>query len=303
MLPIYESTKSKKRIFETDIASISHSIEEIRKKVVEKLKAKAKEIRKKTIEMIANAKSGHIGGCFSVCDLLIGLYYYKMRINPKNPRWNQRDRLILSKGHSVPVLYAILEDLGYFKIKSTEKLRQINSRLQGHPCMNITPGIDMSSGSLGMGLSAGCGMAIASKLDNLHYNVYVILGDGEMQEGQAWESIMTASHMKLGNLIAIIDKNNLQTDMAVKSVKNSGNFSEQFNSFGWNVYTINGHDFYQIVKTFDLIQQNNKKPTVIIAETCKGKGVKLMENNPYFHGAIIIDKFEKIALNELELKE
>ena len=276
------------------------SINAIKSEIVCNLKKKSICIRKNVVDMIAKAKSGHIGGCFSACDLLVALYFYKMQISPTNPKWANRDRFILSKGHSAPLLYAILADLGYFKIQPGEILRKINSRLQGHPNMLLTPGIDMSSGSLGMGLSAGCGMAISAKVDNLSYKTYVMLGDGELQEGQIWEAVMTASHFKLDNLIALVDKNNLQTDSPVKAVKNSGDISNQFKAFGWNVYEIDGHDIMQIVNTLDGLNFRNKKPTVIIAETCKGKGVGIMEHNPFYHGAVVETEVQNLAQEELE---
>ncbi|MFX1252304.1 MAG: transketolase [Promethearchaeota archaeon] len=262
----------------------SSVVKSVKDKIAEALTKKASDIRKRVVSMITYAQSGHVGGCFSATDLLTVLYYYKMRINPDNPSWEDRYRFILSKGHSAPLLYAILMDLGFLKDHELLTLRMLGSRLQGHPDMRTTPGVDISSGSLGMGLSAGCGMAIAAKLDNKDYKVYVMIGDGELQEGQVWESVMTAVHFHLDNLIAIVDKNNLQTDAPVKSIMNCGNISDQFRAFGWNVIEINGHNIREIMHAYDLADMTRSRPTVIIAETCKGKGVSFMEHNPVYHG-------------------
>lgn len=260
------------------------AIQEITERLIVFLRRKASEIRALVVQMISNAESGHIGGCFSAADLLTVLYYYKMQIDYTNCFWENRDRFILSKGHSAPLLYSILMDLGILEKTEINSLRRVNSRLQGHPNILTTPGVDISSGSLGMGISVGCGMALAAKLDNKNYKTYVLLGDGELQEGQNWEAVMTASHYQLDNLIVIVDKNNLQTDSPVKSVINSGEITDQFKAFDWNVIEIDGHNIREILHAFNLIDLAHGKPTVIIAETCKGKGVSFMENNPIFHG-------------------
>lgn len=263
------------------------------------LAQKASEIRKRVVSMISQAQSGHIGGCFSAADLLTVLYYYKLRIDPTNPQWKDRDRFILSKGHAAPLLYAILIDLGFLEVKESSQLRQLGSRLQGHPSMRSTPGIDMSSGSLGMGLSAGCGMALAAKLDNRDFKTYVLLGDGELQEGQVWEAVMTGAHFRLDNLTAIVDKNNLQTDSPVKSVMHCGEIVDHFKAFGWHTIQIDGHDIQSIMQAYDLADRTIAKPTVIIAETCKGKGVSFMENNPVFHGTPPKTEELLVAINEI----
>lgn len=277
----------------------AHNIRDTILKIAKHLKQKAVTIRTNILGLIAQADSGHLGGSFSACDLLTVLFYYKMNIDCTDPHWEDRDRFIMSKGHSVPLLYAILLDLNIIQLADSEKLRQLHSKLPGHPRMDLTPGIDMSSGSLGMGLSAGCGMAMAAKLDGKKYRTYVLLGDGELQEGQIWEAIMTASHFGLNNLTAIIDKNNLQSDSPVKTVKNSGNVADQFKAFGWNVIEINGHNIIEIINAFDMIELVKSKPTAIIAETCKGKGVKFMEHNPIYHSKPVINQKQVDALEEL----
>ncbi len=270
--------------------------------IAKNLKVKAAEIRQKVIELIARGESGHVGGSFSACDILTVLYYYKMTLDTENPRWAKRDRFILSKGHSVPLLYAILADLGILSLKPKDILRQLHSQLPGHPRMDITPGIDMSSGSLGMGISAGCGMAMAAKLDGAKYRTYVLVGDGELQEGQIWEGVMTASHFGLDNLTVIVDKNNLQSDSPVKTVKNCGEIADQFKAFNWNVIEINGHNLIEIINAFDMVDMMRGKPTVIVAKTCKGKGVTFMENNPVYHSSLINDHHQKDALEELKIQ-
>ncbi|MHA1975873.1 MAG: transketolase [Candidatus Hodarchaeales archaeon] len=268
--------------------------------IAEKLMEKSSKIRKRVVSMISFTNSGHVGGCFSAADLLTSLYFYKMRIDINNPEWEDRDRFILSKGHSAPVLYSILIEIGHINEKEQETLRSLNSRLQGHPTMQITPGIDMTTGSLGMGLSAGCGIAIAAKLDNKSYKTYVLLGDGELQEGQIWEAVMTASHFRLNNLIAIVDKNNLQSDSPVKSVSNTGELASQFKSFNWNVIEIDGHNLREIMDALDLSDSSTSKPTIIIADTCKGKGVSFMEHNPNFHAIPPSKEETNYALTEIE---
>jgi transketolase len=277
------------------------ALHSVKNQVIHALKNKASSIRKSVIEMISTAQSGHIGGCFSAVDLLTVLYYYKMRLDLSNPDWSLRDRFILSKGHSAPLLYAILIDIGFLEEDEFSSLRKIDSRLPGHPHMKITPGVDISSGSLGMGLSAGVGIALAAKLDNNDFQTFVLLGDGELQEGQIWEAVMTASHFRLNNLTAIVDKNNLQTDSPVKSIKNCGNIAEQFKAFGWNVIEIDGHNIRKIIHAFDLLELETSKPTVIIAETCKGKGVSFMEHNPTFHGSP--PKKEELAQAKSEINK
>lgn len=293
-------TKSTERDLKDDCILYSSTISTIKDTIAKRLMEKAANIRKRVVLMISQTNSGHVGGCFSSTDLLTSLYFYKMRIDAKNPDWEDRDRFILSKGHAAPLLYSILIECGFLAEEDQHTLRNINSKLQGHPSMQITPGIDMTTGSLGMGLSAGCGMAIASKLESRTNKIYVLLGDGELQEGQVWEAIMTASHFRLNNIIAVVDKNNLQSDSPVKSVSNTGDLATQFKSFNWNVLEINGHNFLEIMDALDTASNSVFKPTVIIANTRKGKGVSFMENNPKYHAISLTEQDTNNALTEIQ---
>lgn len=292
--------KKTERDLKGDCIEYSSTINTIKETITKRLMEKAAKIRKRIVLMISQTCSGHVGGCFSSTDLLTSLYFYKMRIDPKNPQWEDRDRFILSKGHAAPLLYSILIECGFLSEEEQCTLRKINTRLQGHPTMRTTPGVDMTTGSLGMGLSAGCGMAIASKLENRSNKIYVLLGDGELQEGQVWEAVMTASHFHLNNVIAIVDKNNLQSDSPVKSVSNTGDLGAQFKSFNWNVLEINGHNFMEIIDALDTASNSILRPTVIIANTRKGKGVSFMEDNPMFHA--ITPSTEQIGYALSEIK-
>ncbi|EIW00398.1 transketolase [Thermoanaerobacter siderophilus] len=267
------------------------------------LKQKAKEIRKDIITMIAEAESGHPGGSLSCTDILTILYFDKMNIDPENPKWEERDRLVLSKGHAAPALYAVLSERGYFPKEELKTLRQLHSILQGHPDMKSTPGVDMTTGSLGQGLSAANGMAIAGKLDNKNYRVYVILGDGEIQEGQIWEAAMTAAHYKLDNLTAILDYNGLQIDGKNEDVMNIVPVKEKFKAFGWNVIEVDGHNFEELDKAIEEAKETKGKPTIIIAKTIKGKGVSFMENRVEWHGVAPKKEEAEKALAELERSE
>ncbi|MDP9751548.1 transketolase [Thermoanaerobacter pentosaceus] len=267
------------------------------------LKQKAKEIRKDIITMIAEAGSGHPGGSLSCTDILTILYFDKMNIDPENPKWEERDRLVLSKGHAAPALYAVLSERGYFPKEELKTLRQLHSILQGHPDMKSTPGVDMTTGSLGQGLSAANGMAIAGKLDNKNYRVYVILGDGEIQEGQIWEAAMTAAHYKLDNLTAILDYNGLQIDGKNEDVMNIAPVKEKFKAFGWNVIEVDGHNFEELDKAIEEAKETKGKPTIIIAKTIKGKGVSFMENRVEWHGVAPKKEEAEKALAELERSE
>lgn len=251
---------------------------------IKELKEIAKKIRINIIEQIYNAKSGHPGGSLSSADILTVLYFKEMNINPNNPKMNERDRFVLSKGHAAPVLYATLAERGFFKKEKLKNLRKINSNLQGHPDMNKVPGVDISTGSLGQGLSVANGMAISAKLDNLDYRVYCLIGDGEIEEGQIWEAAMTSSHYKLDNLCVIIDNNNLQIDGTIDKVMNSYPIDEKFKSFGFNVINIDGNNIEEIIKAFENARNTKYKPTAIIAKTIKGKGVSFMENQVGWHG-------------------
>ena len=264
------------------------------------LKQKAKEVRIDIINMLAEAGSGHPGGSLSCADILTLLYFEKMNVKPDDPKWEDRDRLVLSKGHAAPALYAVLAEKGFFPKEELKTLRKLGSILQGHPDMKSTPGLDMTTGSLGQGLSAANGMALAGKLDKKGYRVYVILGDGELQEGQIWEAAMTAAHYKLDNLTAILDFNGLQIDGPNREVKNIEPVNEKFNAFGWHVIEIDGHDFDQIDKAIEEAKATKGKPTLIIAHTIKGKGVSFMENQVGWHGSAPNEEQRQKAIQELE---
>ncbi len=251
---------------------------------IEDLKQKAKEIRKDIIEEVYNAKSGHPGGSLSIADIMAVLYFNELRIDEKNPRWEDRDRVVLSKGHCSPALYAALAERGFFSKETLKSFRKIDSNLQGHPDLNKVQGVDMTSGSLGQGLSVANGMAISAKMDNKDYRVYVILGDGEIEEGQVWEAAMTANKYKLDNLCVIVDNNNLQIDGTIEEVMSSYPINEKFKSFGFNVLNINGNNIEEIISAFESAKQTKDKPTCIIAKTIKGKGVSFMENKAEWHG-------------------
>lgn len=261
----------------------------------------AVEIRKYIIKMTSNANSGHPGGSLSAVEILTSLYFEIMRIDPQNPEWEDRDRFVLSKGHASPVLYSTLACKGYFDEKELLRFRKIDSMLQGHPDMKGTPGVDMSTGSLGQGLAVANGMAIAGKLDNRHYKVYVLLGDGEVQEGMVWEAAMASSHYKLDNLTAFLDHNGLQIDGANRDVMNVEPLKEKWEAFGWHVIEIDGHNYGQILEAVRNAKEIKGKPTMIIAKTVKGKGVSYMENIADWHGKAPDEEQAKAALEELEV--
>ena len=251
---------------------------------IEDLKKKANEIRKDIIEEVYNAKSGHPGGSLSIADIMAVLYFNELRIDENNPRWEDRDRLVLSKGHCSPALYAALAERGFFSKEDLKSFRKLESNLQGHPDLNKVPGVDMTSGSLGQGLSVANGMAISAKMDNKDYRVYTVLGDGEIEEGQVWEAAMTANKYKLDNLCVIVDNNNLQIDGTIEEVMSSYPIDEKFKSFGFNVLNIDGNNIEEIINAFESAKQTKNKPTCIIARTIKGKGVSFMENKAEWHG-------------------
>lgn len=265
-----------------------------------RLKDKSKEVRENLLTMIYEAKSGHPGGSLSLADIATVLYYDELRIDPKNPKWDERDRFILSKGHCCPVLYTLLAMKGYIDFEEIHTLRKFGSRLQGHPDMNKVPGIDISTGSLGQGLSAGIGMALAAKRDELPSRVYVALGDGENDEGQVWEAAMCAAKYDLDNLVAIVDKNNLQNDGYTKDIMPLGNLVEKWRSFGWEVFEIDGHNIEEILETFKEAKTVKNKPVCIVANTIKGKGVSFMENVCEWHGKAPNKEQYNKAINELE---
>lgn len=252
-------------------------------KIKKDLQKIACKVRMGVIEGTYNAKSGHPGGSLSISDTLTYLYFNKMNVDASNPEDPDRDRFVLSKGHTAPALYAVLALKGYFPEEELKSLRHIGAMLQGHPCIH-TPGVDMSSGSLGQGISAACGMALAGKLDNKSYKVYTVLGDGEIEEGQVWEAAMFAAHKNLNNLVAIVDNNGLQIDGSITEVCSPEPITDKFAAFGWHVITMDGHDFDSIDKAFTVAEAVTDKPVVIIQKSVKGKGVSFMENQVGWHG-------------------
>ncbi|HEX3031788.1 MAG TPA: transketolase [Bacillota bacterium] len=251
---------------------------------VQVISTRARAMRKHIVRMITEAKSGHPGGSLSAADIVATLYFHEMKLDAAHPDDANRDRFVLSKGHAAPVLYAALAEKGFFPAEELLTLRKINSRLQGHPDMKKVPGVDMSTGSLGQGLSAANGMALAGKLDGRTYRVYALLGDGELQEGQVWEAAMLAAHYQLDNLVAFVDHNHLQIDGNVEKVMSPEPVAEKWRAFGWNVLEIDGHNIPQIVEALETARQTKGKPTMIVAETIKGKGVSFMENQAGWHG-------------------
>lgn len=263
------------------------------------LKKVANVIRQDIISMLVTAKSGHPGGSLSAADIVATLFFNEMRINPKDPNWADRDRFVLSKGHAAPVLYSALAEKGYFPKEELQGLRQTGHMLQGHPDMKKTPGVDMSTGSLGQGLSAANGMALAGKLDEKDYRVYALLGDGEMAEGQVWEAAMAAAHYKLDNVTAVLDYNGLQIDGATDTVMNSAPLTDKWQAFGWHVIEVDGHDIDGLLSAFAEAKMITGKPSIIIAKTVKGKGVSFMEDQAGWHGnAPSVEQGEQ-ALKEL----
>ena len=267
---------------------------------IKQLKILAAKARQGAILGTFHAKSGHPGGSLSAADILTYLYYKEMKVDPKNPKWEDRDRFVLSKGHCCPSLYAVLALKGYFDWDELTRLRHVGAMLQGHPDMKRTPGIDMSTGSLGQGVSAACGMALAGKLDNKDYRVYTVLGDGEVEEGQVWEAAMFAAHNKLDNLVLFVDQNGLQIDGAVEDVAGIEPLDKKFEAFGFEVIKIDGHDFEQIKSALDKARTVKGKPTAILAKTVKGKGVSFMENQVGWHGVAPNKEQYEAATAELE---
>ena len=265
-----------------------------------KLKRLANNVRFGIIESLYNAACGHPGGSLSIADIITYLYFEEMNIDPGNPKAEGRDRFVLSKGHTAPALYSVLAERGYFDKEELKTLRKTDSRLQGHPDMKGIPGVDMSSGSLGLGISAACGMALSAKAYGNDYRVYTIVGDGESEEGQVWEAAMFAAHYKLDNLVAVVDWTGLQIDGPVTEVMNPTPHDEKFRAFGWHVITIDGHNFAEIEAAFEEAKIVKGKPTVIIARSVKGKGVSYMENKCEWHGQAPKEEQYKIAISELE---
>jgi len=272
-------------------------------KKLRQLELMAVKIRKHIIEMLYKAKSGHPGGSLSAVEALVALYFVHMRHNPKNPSDPDRDRFILSKGHAAPALYAVLAECGYFPVEELEKLREINSMLQGHPVCKCTPGVEASTGSLGHGLSFANGVALAGRLDKKDYNVYVMLGDGETDEGQVWEAASVASHYKLDNLVGMIDRNFLQIDGRTEDVLKLESVRDRWTAFGWYTIEIDGHDIQEILDALNEANSHKNQPTMIILNTVKGKGVSFMENNVDFHGVPPNEMERNLAIEELTLVE
>lgn len=267
---------------------------------IKSLEKKATELRKDIVTMICKSKSGHPGGSLSVIDILTALYYDVMNIDVANPKKEDRDRFVLSKGHAAPALYAVLADKGYINKELLGTLRQFGSPLQGHPDMKKVSGVEISTGSLGQGLSVANGMALASRLQNIPYRVYVAMGDGELQEGQVWEAAMTSAQYKLDNLTAFVDYNNLQIDGNVSDIMDVASVEDKFKAFGWNVLTIDGHNFQEILDAVEKAKECKGKPTMIVANTIKGKGVDFMENVCGFHGVAPTEDETKRAIEQLE---
>ena len=259
----------------------------------------AKKARKNILEQVYSARSGHPGGALSCIDILTVLYFHEMNVNPEEPKMEDRDRLVLSKGHASAALYAILAQKGFFPEEELKEFRKLGSRLQGHPDLKKLPGVDITTESLGQGLSAACGMALAIKIKKQSNKVYCIVGDGEIQEGQIWEAAMTASHYKLDNLCVIVDNNNLQIDGKVNEVMSVYPIDEKFKSFGFQVINIDGHNIQEIIDAFDVAKNVKDKPTCIIAKTVKGKGVSFMENQAGWHGKAPNEEQYTQAMKEL----
>ena len=264
------------------------------------LQKKANEVRKGIVTAVHSAKAGHPGGSLSAADIFTYLYFEEMNIDPKDPKKPDRDRFVLSKGHTAPGLYSALANRGYFPVEDLKTLRHLGSYLQGHPCMQETPGVDMSSGSLGQGISAAVGMALAAKLDNKDYRTYTLLGDGEIQEGQVWEAAMFAGHRKLDNLVVIVDNNGLQIDGKVEDVCSPYPIDKKFEAFNFHVINIDGNDFDQIDAAFKEAKATKGMPTAIICKTVKGKGVSFMENNAGWHGKAPNDEEYATAMADLQ---
>ena len=267
---------------------------------VAEMEAIAKRLRRHIITMTGKAGSGHPGGSLSAVEIVTALYFRVLQHKPSDPCWSDRDRFILSKGHAAPLLYAALAECGYFPVDELLTLRQLDSHLQGHTDCTVTPGVEMSAGALGQGLSFAIGVALAGRLNSQDYRVYVLLGDGECDEGQVWEGAMAAAHFKVDNLVAIVDNNGQQIDGWNRDVMNLEPFNKKWQAFGWHVIEVDGHDLAQLTQAFEQAKSVKGKPTVIIAHTIKGKGVSFMENNPDFHGKAPNAEEVEIALRELE---
>jgi transketolase len=270
----------------------------IDKKRIDPIEKKVKEIRKNIVKMIKPPKGGHLGGSMSCAEIIGILYYYKMNHDPKNPDWEKRDRLILSKGHSCLAQYAALYDFGYMGPDEINNIKELSCNLQGHPDINKTVGIEANTGSLGQGLSIGVGMCLGSRIDNINYNVYVVLGDGELQEGQVWEAAMSAAHYKINNIIAIVDDNKQESSGFTEDRLGIGNISSKWESFGWKVFEVDGHDLMELAAALDKADGTGA-PVCIIANTIKGKGVSIAEGKTGYHKAVLDDDTYNSVLSNL----
>jgi len=299
-MPLPESGESLSSTSASDVEAEVFSSKAAGTKSLKEMKDIAKRLRRHIITMIGKAGSGHPGGSLSAVEIVTALYFRVLRHRPQDPCWSDRDRFILSKGHAAPLLYATLAECGYFPVEELSTLRRLDSRLQGHTDCTVTPGVEMSAGALGQGLSFAIGVALAGRLNSQNYRVYVLLGDGECDEGQVWEAAMAAAHFKVDNLVAIVDNNGQQIDGWNREVMSLDPFNQKWQAFGWQVIEVDGHNLTQLTQALDQARLIKGQPTVIIAHTIKGKGVSFMENNPDFHGkapdAAQVDK----ALKELE---
>ena len=271
--------------------------------LTELIEEKALDIRRDIVKMISLAASGHPGGSLSAVEIISVLYFYAMRHDSMDPKWSNRDRFVLSKGHSAPALYAVLAEAGYFDRAELWTFRKLGSRLQGHPDMRKLPGVDMSTGSLGQGLAVANGMAMAAKIDDQDHNIFALIGDGESQEGEIWEAALFASHNRLGNLIAITDFNDLQIDGRVSEIKDICPIDEKWSSFGWHVICVDGHDINELIDAIDSAKRVEDRPVMIEAKTIKGRGVSFMEDNVDWHGKAPTGEELEMALSELGVKE
>jgi len=268
-------------------------------KNIAELKNVAKQIRKDIVTMLTESNSGHPGGSLSAVEIMTTLYFHEMRVDVNNPKDINRDRFVLSKGHAAPVLYSTLARKGFFNVDELKNLRKFKSMLQGHPNMNYVPGVDMSTGSLGQGISTAVGMALAGKLDNKDYRTYALLGDGELEEGQVWEAAMSAAHYKLDNLTAFVDYNGLQIDGKISDVMSPEPISNKFEAFNWHVINVDGHDFDQLINAIEEAKNTKGKPTMVVCKTVKGKGVSFMENEASWHGTAPTKEQCEIACKEI----
>jgi len=278
-------------------------VKEINEQSLTVVKEKALIMRREIIKMLGEAGSGHTGGSLSPADIVSCLYFWEMNVDPKNPGWEERDRFVLSKGHAAPLLYAALAEKGFFSREWLATLRKMGSSLQGHPDMRKLPGVEASTGSLGQGISWAVGMALAGKLDKRNYRVYVLLGDGEIQEGIVWEATMAASHYKLDNLMAFVDHNGLQIDGRIEDVMSPEPIADKFKAFGWEVLQVDGHNYRQIMEAINIGRKVKGRPTAVIARTVKGKGCSFMENQVDWHGKAPSKEEVEKALAELQTEQ